>query len=321
MGIGSIWANRHLALGTNMNRTRKSLHFIGLAFLFNWTLAGLFFLLRSETDSIGGRGMLIVYMFLPMVSAIIVQKFIYKESLKKPLGISFKFNRWFLVAWLLPPVMAFATFGVALLFPGVEYSPEMAGVFERIQQSPLLTSEQLQQMGSQFSSFNVHPIWFFLSTWLIAGITINTLFGFGEELGWRGLLQREFSYMGFWKSSAVIGVIWGIWHAPIVLLGFNYPNYPIIGLLMMTVLTLLLAPIFGYIRIKAKSVIAASIIHGSFNATAGLSILLLKGGSDLIVGVTGIAGFIVLMIVNLCIFFFEDSFRGKPLNATMEEVK
>jgi len=65
-------------------------------------------------------------------------------------------------------------------------------------------------MKSQVAAFPIHPVWIGLLQGLIAGITINAIAGFGEELGWRGLLQREFSYMGFWKSSAIIGIVWGI---------------------------------------------------------------------------------------------------------------
>jgi len=248
------------------------------------------------------------YMFIPMIVAIVVQKLIYKKSLREPLGISFKLNRWFLVAWLLPPIIAFATLAVSLLFPGIEYSPEMAGMFERFKY--VLTPEQLEQMKSQATVFPIHPIWIGLLQGLIAGITINAVAGFGEELGWRGLLQREFGYMGFWKSSAIIGVVWGIWHAPIILQGHNYPQHPLAGVLMMTVFTLLLSPIFSYVRLKAKSVIAAAIIHGSLNGTIGLSIVLVKGGNDLTIGVTGLAGFIVLVLVNAGLFIY-DRFLAK----------
>ncbi|MEN4007466.1 MAG: hypothetical protein PQ964_08955 [Methanobacteriaceae archaeon] len=57
-------------------------------------------------------------------------------------------------------------------------------------------------------------------------------------------------------------------------------------------------------RIKTESVISAAIMHGSLNGTAGLAIIMLEGGNDLIIGITGIAGFIVLLIVNLFIFPF-----------------
>ena len=136
------------------------------------------------------------------------------------------------------------------------------------------------------------------------GITINAVAAFGEELGWRGLLQREFGFMGFWKSSAIIGLVWGIWHGPIILQGHNYPEHPHAGVLMMILFCLLLSPLFSYVRLKAQSVIAAAVIHGSLNATVGLAIIVVKGGNDLTVGVTGLAGFIVLTLVNLGIFIF-----------------
>jgi len=147
----------------------------------------------------------------------------------------------------------------------------------------------------------------------VAGITINAIAGFGEELGWRGLLQKELGYLGFWRSSAVIGIIWGIWHAPIIIQGYNYPQHPLAGVFMMTVFTLLLSPIFGYVRLKARSVIAAAIIHGSLNATAGLAIMVVAGGNDLMIGVTGLAGFIVLLIVNIAIFVYDRFLTRDPV--------
>ena len=79
-----------------MKMSKKSLLFIGLTFLINWLTVILFFAFGGELNSNAGRAMLVIYMFLPMVVAIVVQKFVYKEALKKPLGISFKLNRWFL---------------------------------------------------------------------------------------------------------------------------------------------------------------------------------------------------------------------------------
>jgi uncharacterized protein len=295
-----------------MNKNfKKIMLFIGLTFLANWLMAGLFFALGGRWGSPASLAFAASYMFVPMVMAIIVQKFIYKEPLMQPLGISFKLNRWFLVAWLLPPAIAFACLGVSLLLPGVEYSPSMEGLLERFKS--LITPEQLQQMANKTNILPVPPIWAGLLLGLVAGITINAVAGFGEELGWRGFLQKEFAYMGFWKSSITIGVIWGIWHAPLILQGHNYPQHRVIGVAMMTLWTLLLAPIFSYIRLKANSVIAAAIIHGTLNATAGLSVVFVKGGSDLTVGVTGLAGFIVLACVNAGLIVYDRFLTKKPV--------
>lgn len=299
-------------------KIRKAGLFIGIAFALSWLIAILFYVFGGRWNTAGAIIIATAFMFMPMVSSILVQKFIYKEPLRKPLGISFKLNRWWLVAWLLPPVIAFATMGISLLIPGVNYSPDMAGFFERFR--GIIPLQQMEKMKAQMATFPIHVFWIALIQGLVAGVTINAVAGFGEELGWRGFLLREFGYMGFWKSSAIIGLIWGIWHAPTILQGHNYPQHPVAGVLMMVIFCLLLSPIFSYIRLKSKSVIAASIIHGSLNATSGLAIMMVKGGSDLIVGVTGVAGFIVLLAVNLSIFFLDRSVsRGGPLSITMEE--
>lgn len=292
--------------------------FVGITFSLSWFIAILFFALGGKWNTPVAQITAMVIMFMPMTSAIIVQKFIYKEPLK-PLGVSFKLNRWWLLAWLLPPLIAFATIGVSLLIPGVAYSPEMTGFFERF--VGIVPPEQIQQMKDQMASFPINIFWIALIEGLFAGITINAVAGFGEELGWRGFLLREFRHMSFWKSSVIIGLIWGIWHLPLILQGHNYPQHPVEGVFMMILWCLLLAPIFSYIRVRSKSVIAAAIIHGSLNGTAGLSIMVIEGGSDLIVGVTGAAGLVVLLIVNLCIFFFDRSIRGRPLDNIIENIE
>jgi len=288
-----------------MNKNlKKVLLFIGLTFFFSWSMAILFFALGGKWNTPASLTMAVIYMFIPMVVAIIVQKFIYKERIKEPLGISFKLNRWFLIAWLLPPVIAFASLGVSLLFPDIQYSSGMEGLLERFES--VLTVEQLQRIKNQVAnSSSMYLVWVGLLQGLIAGISVNAVAGFGEELGWRGFLQRELGFLGFWKSSAIIGIIWGVWHAPIILAGHNYPQHPFAGVFMMVFFALLLSPIFSYIRLKANSVIAAAVIHGSLNATAGLPLMLIKGGNDITVGVTGLAGFIVLIVVNISLLLFD----------------
>jgi len=290
---------------------KKAVLFIALTFPVSWLMATLFFAFGGKWGSPASLLVSAGYMLIPMIMAIIVQKVIYKEPIKETLGISFKLNRWFLVAWLLPPIVAFACLGVSLLFPSVEYSPEMEGLIERLES--MLPADQLQLIKNKADDSPVHPIWILLLQGLIAGITINAVFGFGEELGWRGFLQREFGYMGFWKSSAIIGVIWGIWHAPIILQGHNYHQHPVAGVFMMTIFCILLAPIFSYVRLRANSVIAAAIIHGSLNATAGLPLMVVKGGNDLTVGVTGLAGFIVLAFVNIGLLLYDRLLAKEPI--------
>ncbi len=191
----------------------------------------------------------------------------------------------------------------------------MTGFFETI--GNFFTSEQIQQMKDQLADLPIHPIWIVLVQGLFAGVTVNAIAAFGEELGWRGFLLKELDFMNFWKTSIIIGAIWGVWHIPLILQGHNYPQNPILGVFMMIIWTILLTPIFCYIRIKSKSVIPAAIMHGTINATAGISILLVKGGSELLVGVTGAAGFITLIIINILIFGFDKDFRKNKVKDLM----
>jgi membrane protease YdiL (CAAX protease family) len=176
-------------------RTKKILLFTGLTFFVDWSLVGLYLALGGKTDSAGMALLAVFYMFVPMLVAIAVQRRIFKQPLAGPLGISFKVNRWFFVAWFLPPVIAFVTMGISLLMPGVTFTPDMSGFFNSL--SGALTPEQMDQARLQLAGMPVHPLWFILVLALIAGTTVNAVAGFGEELGWRSFLVKELSFIGF----------------------------------------------------------------------------------------------------------------------------
>lgn len=290
---------------------KKASLFIILVILISYTFVGAYLALGGTWVFPMSLIIGIIYMFIPMVIAITIQKLVYKQPWAKPLGVSFRFNVWFLVAWLLPVLFVFLTLGISLLFPSVKYSPEMTGLFDLLKD--LFPPEQIKEMQTQIGAFPVHFFWISLVQGLIVGVTINAIVAFGEELGWRGFLLKELGFLGFWKSSAIIGLVWGIWHAPLILQGHNYPQHPVLGVLMMTISCLLLSPIFSYITLKAESVVAAAICHGTINALARLTIIVIEGGNDLIVGFTGVAGIITLCLVNLGIFLSDKFWTNKSL--------
>ena len=59
----------------------------------------------------------------------------------------------------------------------------------------------------------------------------------GEDAGWRGyLLPKLLEFMKPWKAVLLTGVIWGLWHAPVIACGFNYGTaHPIAGIFAMVV--------------------------------------------------------------------------------------
>src|SRR5262245_13855601 len=252
---------------------KKAAIFLGLTYALTYLLAISYFRAGGTVEPPGILIVGVIYMFMPTLCAIVVQKLIYKAPLKKPLRINFWPNRWFLVAWLLPVLMAVATFGVALLFPGVTFSPDKQDNFRYLLLKPEHFGITIETNRFAWAVFLT------LLQGLLTGITVNALAGFGEEVGWPGFLQRELDALGFW--SAIIGVAWGFWHAPLIVQGFNYPEHPWTGVFLMNVETVLSAPLFAYICLKANSVVAAAIFHGTYNGMSVLATMGLEGGNDL----------------------------------------
>ena len=279
---------------------KKGIQFIVLTCLVSWTIAGAAIGLGlHEAKGLSYTVFGAIYMLLPTICVIILQK-LHKEKLFSNLNISFRFNRWFLVAGVIPILYAFITLGINLFFPNVSFSVNYEGLLSS------LPAEQATLVAERLSKFP--PVVFLLINLvqvIIAGCTINAFFAFGEELGWRGYLLKALKGKKFLSVSLITGFIWGLWHFPLILIGHNYPQHPITGVGMMIIWCILLSPVITYMVIKSKSVITAAIYHGTLNAIAGIGVLYLVGGNDLTNGVTGIAGFITLLLINIAFFFYD----------------
>lgn len=282
-----------------MQKYKKTFLFISITFGLSWLLIATFRKAGGVWNSSTSMSIATLYMFVPLVSVFITQKIFHKGELKESIGLKFTWNRWFVAAWLLPFIIAAAALGISILVPGASFTLGMEGLMERY--SKLITPEQLAALKQQMAVLPVHPALISLLQAFIAGITVNALFAFGEEAGWRGFLLGELRHLGFWNSSLVIGIVWGIWHAPLILMGHNYPEHPQSGVFMMIVFCMLFSPLLTLVREKSGSVLAAAILHGTFNATAGLPIMLLIGGNDLTVGSLGAAGLVAMGIVTFAV--------------------
>ena len=230
-------------------------------------------------------------MLLPMIAVIITQ-LLSKEPVLKGLDISFKINRWWFIGWLLMPVIAVMVLGVTLLMPGAVWSPDN----EIIQTA-------LESLPAGIGVWGMLAITLFSG--LYAGITINGIFALGEEIAWRGYLLKLFKGKKFMTTALLTGTIWGLWHAPIILNGHNYPQHPVIGVLMMVVFCVLLTPMLMYFRQKSGSVIVPAIMHGTFNGVVGITLILVTPANDLLYGASGLAGFITLSVIDAVIYIYD----------------
>ena len=98
---------------------------------------------------------------------------------------------------------------------------------------------------------------------------------FGEEYGWRYyLLPRLMRRFDGRLSLIILGVIWGLWHAPLTCLGHNfgtdYPGFPYVGIILMCLYCILLGGILTYVTEKSGSVWPAAFLHGVNNASPSI---------------------------------------------------
>lgn len=297
-----------------MNK-RKVLTYVLWVYGLTFGMSALFFL-----SGLGGNVFLLTifmsgYMLFPLIAVFIVQKLIYKEAFARPLLLPGKPNWWWLVAMFLPMLLVGLTAFVAMLFPGTTLDLSLENYLN------MLDSASAAPMKDLFEVLPFHPLWLLAAQSFVGGITMNAILAFGEEIGWRGFLLRELRALGFWKASLLIGLIWGPWHAPLTLFaGHNYPSTPVFGVLMMTIFCMLLSPILAFLTIKSRSIFPAAFFHGVMNGSTSLGIMIVAGGNpELLNGLTGLAGFIVLLAANLIIFMTTRSTINQSYEAAFKE--
>jgi len=110
---------------------------------------------------------------------------------------------------------------------------------------------------------------------VVVGPFLGLIISFGEEYGWRGFLQTELTKLGRVRGVFLLGVIWGIWHWPVIWMGYNYPGQPLLGSLFMVVYCIILAYFLAYAVFKSKGVWTAAYLHALNNQTLSFFVLVM----------------------------------------------
>jgi len=244
----------------------------------------------TDMPMLYGQLIIAATMWVPTAATIITIKFVTREGF----GVTnFRIGSWkpYLTSALVVPACFVVTYGLTWLL-GLG-KPDW----------------QLTQFYAQMLSLGANPaempppVLFLVGTFLgslIIGPTINGVFGFGEEFGWRGYLLPKLMPLGKFKAYLIGGVLWGLWHALLILVGFNYPGYPLLGVVAMAGMTTALGIYINELTLRNQSSILAGWVHGAFNGQAyGVWRLLFPSVNPLLGGFTGLVGMMVWLVVGL----------------------
>lgn len=92
----------------------------------------------------------------------------------------------------------------------------------------------------------------------------------GEEPGWRGwLLPRVLERRGPLSASLFVGLVWGLWHIPLFIVGFNPGGAA--GVLFQVLLTTIVGVYLTWLYLRSDgNLLLALVMHASLNITAKL---------------------------------------------------
>ena len=256
--------------------TTRSVSFIAITFVLSSVSAGAGYWLLQRGYPAAGQATAIFMMSCPGIAGVVCALLFERGRRLHALGIVFRPN-W---GWLLAYLGGVGFSGIALA----------TNIF----------------IGRSTTHLP-HNIYQFSIAFLLTNPLVQTILAtIEEELGWRGYLYYLWREAGFWQYSLWTGLMWGIWHAPgIILFKANYPDAPWTGALAFVLLCMLIAPLMTLIRDKGKSVIAAGICHGTLDATDIASTVIAKNSSPLWQGDGGIGGFVSAGVFAVGIALFQ----------------
>lgn len=232
------------------------------------------------------------YMFAPAAANVLTRLATGEGRESLSLRPHFRRNwRWWIVAWVAPPLLVYL--GAMLFFT---IFPQFLGVATSI------LNEALSVTADQTGGFSPQEL---VLVTAVAALTINTAVNcvatFGEEFGWRAYLLPKLLDLGGRQAVLLTGVIWGVWHWPLIWMGYNYPGRPVLGSLAMVYFTVVAGVFLGWVTLRGKSVWPAVIGHAAINANAGIVLLLARNDPSRLLGpsMTGVIGSLPLLVLAL----------------------
>lgn len=246
---------------------------------------------RFDTDVVQHTplGWLLVTMWMPGIGALVAAKFVeglslseIKESLMLRLG---SIGPYF-VMLLLAPVALAAMYGLSWLLGLTTPDWNMSALAQVTGSDDPITPDSVFKLMLPLS--------------IVMGPLIHFVFALGEEIGWRGFLLTRLLPLGKAKAYTIVAILWGVWHAPIIYVGFNYPGNPVAGIAMMCLMTSAFGLFINEMTLHYRSTYLAAFIHAAVNAQGfGIWMWLFPETNPFIGGSTGLTGLAIWLTIGL----------------------
>ena len=258
-----------------------------------------------------GKLLMAIMMFVPLIGVLLagvkIKNMGWRPQIKKDIKIVFAV--WFLPT-LLTVVGAMMYF---FIFPG---HFDLSGAY-------LISNageEALKQIEAQGLTYSQYVLISIISCLTYAPI-FNMFLAVGEEVGWRGFLYPQLkAKYGRGKGVILGGVIWGIWHWPVIWLigyeyGIDYVGFPVIGMILFCVFTIAMGIFCDWAYERSKCIWIPSLCHGAINAVATIppAICVVNTGSMSLLGPAPNGLLSGLPLVVLGVILFLKYYRGKKL--------
>ncbi len=287
---------------------RRIILFLGLAFGIAW-LSGLAIYLTgglvNSPQIMPGLSLALVlvaipYMWAPAISNLLTR--LLTGEGWNDVGLRLHFRKgwpFWVIGWVVPGLMTIGGAAVFFLVFRRYFDPGLERVQQNMLSSPLF---------SHFSPWGV--VAFEAALAILISPVANSLATFGEEFGWRAYLLPKLLPLGWRKATLFLGVIWGVWHWPVIFMGyeygFTYPGHPWLGPLVFIWFTFCCGVFLAWISLRAGSVWPAVIGHAAINGIAALAILVVTGAPNPLLGPLpiGIIASVGFAAVALCLFFW-----------------
>ena len=282
--------------------TRKEIVFVGLSLVLAWLVALPLWLSQSRPTwliQVTALGM----MPMPTLAAIITHRIYHSDkpfiditALRggKPLTVL----RWCCVASFSVVIQLIATIMVGALSGAGNFSFSDAAIRARLPHVP--------GVSSALDPSTLPPAWLLLVIALVSGIvggfSFNAIAALGEEVGWRGWWASQRQGQNFWVNAVVIGAIWGLWHLPINMVGYNYPGVNRVAACSMFVVYCICAgSLLLELRNRSHSIYPAAVAHSTINGLVGICALFMDSSPTmwLVYSPTGVVGCVVLVVITL----------------------